>query len=81
MKMQFTTSAIVRLVKKQEITSKTGKPLTFVTLADKETYENQEFMLSRNLMPDKYVPGQDYRVVLNINGKYSDVELAPAPPK
>jgi hypothetical protein len=78
--MQFTTNAIMRLVKKTNITTKSGKPMTFVTLGDTGTFENQQFALNREANPASYTPGQDYRVALNYNDKYVDVELVPASP-
>jgi hypothetical protein len=60
---------------------KDGKKYTFATLADPETYENQTFMLGREQTLEFLIPKNRYRLVLEIEGKYSTATLIPVETK
>lgn len=66
----------MRLITVKTVT-KEGKTFSFVKLADKESFDNGDFMLSRKVDPTKLSENNDYNVILEIDGKYSTVELQP----
>jgi c-di-GMP-binding flagellar brake protein YcgR len=51
------------------------KKYTFATLADPETYENQTFMLSKDHSLLGLQARNQYRVALEVEGKYSTATL------
>ena len=56
---------------------KEGKKYTFVKLADQETYDSNEFMLHRDQMLDKLILKERYFVTLDIEGRFTSVQLDP----
>jgi hypothetical protein len=56
---------------------KEGKKYTFVKLADEATFDSNEFMLHREQMVDKLVPQARYSVTLDVEGKFTSVQLEP----
>lgn len=65
----------VRLVSMRNFQSQSGKDLTFVRIADTDTYENQEFMLSRKNKPADLVPGTDYEIAIDVDGRFTTIEF------
>jgi hypothetical protein len=50
----------------------------FIKLADKQTYESQEFMLDAELTkPETLELGNDYDATLMVDGRFSSVRLDP----
>lgn len=77
--MEFTTKNAdkMRLVRCRQFTSpKSNKLLTFVAVADKNTYESIELMLSNDVDVKTLVPGQDYKVIVTTDGRYWTATLA-----
>jgi hypothetical protein len=67
----------LRLLEVREIKTKNDSIMYIASMADKDTYENAEFVLSRNQDTVSLVKGHDYNVVLDW-GRYSSIELTPA---
>ena len=74
--MKFYPEASLRLVSNRTY-EKEGKAYTFVKLADKKTFDSNEFMLSRDQSPDLLTAGHDYKVHLEVDGRFSSVSLFP----
>ena len=67
----------VRLVNVRRFTSKAGKECCFLTIADPATYESMEFMPVRELDVSRIEVGKDYKALVHIDGRYSNVDLLP----
>lgn len=52
----------------------------FVKFADEATFESNEFMLPKEIDPATLVPQTRYKVVLDIDGKWTRPSLIPADP-
>ena len=64
------------LVKQRTIKSeKNGKEYVFVTMADPDSFENQDFMLSKDQDPKNLAARNRYRVALEIDGKFMTATL------
>ena len=67
---------VLRLVTMKQI-KKEDRMYTFVKLADAKTLDSNEFMLSSEQNADNLIVQKDYRVTLDIDGKFSSVTLLP----
>ena len=67
----------VRLVSIRKFTSKAGKDVTFLNIADPATYENGEFMPIRGMDVSTLEAGKDYKAVLHVDARYNNIELLP----
>lgn len=74
--MLLPVKTVLRLVSSRT-TEKEGKRYTFVKLADEQTFDSNEFMLHREQMPEKLVPQARYHVTLDIEGRFTSVQLDP----
>ena len=73
--MDFMYPKKVRLVKKRPVVSN-GKEFHFLTIADTETFENCDFVCSKDCDFDKLLAGKDYNAVLKVDGRYSNLHLS-----
>jgi len=67
----------LRLLSFRKGTSEKGHPYCMVKLADEKTFENATFSLNRDQSPDFLKEQAQYSVILEVDGKYSSVELVP----
>lgn len=67
----------VRLVCIKQFDSKNGNRLTFFNVADKQTFESCEFMAAKNFDLTSISEGQDYKLVVDVNGRYINASLLP----
>lgn len=67
----------VRLVNVRRFTSKAGNECCFLTIADPATYESLELMPVRGFDVKGLEVGKDYKALVHIVGRYSNVELLP----
>ena len=58
--------------------SKNGKNFAFIKIADPKTYDTVEIMASRDLNIDVLTEGDVYDALVDIDGRYSTVNLVPA---
>jgi hypothetical protein len=65
---------VLRLVSHRSIV-KEGKTYNFVKLADEETFDSNEFMLSADTRMDKLLNQTRYEVELSIDGRFTSVNL------
>ena len=75
MDLVFKNDQTVRLVRCRKFESKNGNLLTFVTVADKSTYESVELMVDKDFNVDALVPGSDYKAVVKTDGRYWTIRL------
>lgn len=74
--MKFIASnGSVRLVSMRSFKSKNGKDLTFCKVADTVTYDTCEFLLSRDCDVKNLVPGTDYSVEIDVDGRYVTINF------
>jgi hypothetical protein len=76
--MVLAVEKVLRLVSIKTITkAKDGeeKSYHFAKMADEETFDSVEFMLSRNQAVDLLIPKERYRVSLEIDGKFMSAHL------
>jgi len=72
----------MRLVSVRNIERDGGKTITFVKIADKKTFEGNDFILGRETAVKSLIAGNDYDVELTVDGKYNSVNLwEPLPEK
>jgi hypothetical protein len=67
----------LRLLSVRKGVSEKGNNYCFVKLADEATFESEEFMLNRDQSPDFLTVQQRYIATLNVEGRFSSVELVP----
>jgi len=67
---------LLRLVKIKSV-EKDAKHYTFVTLANEETFESNEFKLTNDHSLEKLEEQKRYWVTLEVEGKYTSVTLRP----
>jgi hypothetical protein len=79
--MKFLISDPVRVTAVKNITSKAGNSLTFVTFANKSTFEVLEckLTLGEGQTAAAVVEGRDYLATVEYDGTYGSVMLTPAP--
>lgn len=65
----------VRLVSVKEVTSKKGRPLVFLKLADTDTYDCGEFLASNDFNPTVFEVGCNYDIALEFDGRFCSVEM------
>ena len=58
--------------------SKNGKEFAFLKIADPKSYDTVELMASRDLNIDSLAEGSAYDALVDIDGRYSTVNLVPA---
>ena len=68
---------VLRLVNVRTMETQNGKSLSFVKLADEKTFDSNEFMLNREQSSAELIPQSRYKVILDIEGRYSSVTLQP----
>jgi hypothetical protein len=80
--MKFPINTAVRVTAKKEVTTEKGKSLTFVTFANKQTYEVLEtrLALSEGQTETSIMEGSDYTAVVDYDGTWGSVTLTPAVP-
>lgn len=75
--MTFYKNGLV-FVKERVVQREGKKDLTFVTLADPNTYESNDFLLN-DKSQSNFGQGDLLDVELEVEGRYSNVFLIPAP--
>ena len=77
--MKFVIPNDVRVTDKKFVTSKNGNELTFVTFANKVSYEVLEakLVLADGQLDADVEAGRDYRAVVDYDGTYGSVTLTP----
>lgn len=65
----------VRLVNARQFTSKAGQDLTFLKIADVATFDSEEFLAPKGFDFNEFPVGQDYDLILDINGNYKNITL------
>lgn len=73
--MVFKSDSVFRLVNVRNVVSKKGNNLSFVTIANTQTFENADFILDFGLDPSVLVVGSDYYVTINTDGRFTTVSL------
>ena len=58
--------------------SKNGKNFAFIKIADPKSYDTVEIMASRDLNLDMLTEGESYDALVDIDGRFSTVNLVPA---
>ncbi len=58
--------------------SKNGKNFAFIKIADPKSYDTVEIMASRDLNIDVLTEGDTYDALVDIDGRYSTVNLVPS---
>ncbi|MCL2077241.1 MAG: hypothetical protein FWH08_02415 [Oscillospiraceae bacterium] len=78
--MKFKVPETVRVTALKKITSKAGNELTFVTFANKSTFEVLEvkLTLAEGQNAAAIVEGRDYAAIVDFDGNYGSVTLTPA---
>lgn len=74
--MKFTKSDL-RLVSIRQFTSQKGKLLTFLKIADKETFDSVEVLAGSDFDPMKFHEGSDYDLELEYDGRFMTATLLP----
>ena len=72
----------VRLVSRKDIKTKAGNDMTFVTVADKTSFEVIELRLAPSVGQDlgEIVEGRDYYAEFDFDGQYGSVTLTAVKP-
>ena len=65
----------VRLVSARQFTSKAGKLLTFLKLADVETFDSEEFLAPQGFDFEQFPVGENYNMILDLSGNYKNITL------
>ena len=80
--MKFIIPNEVRLVDLKNIITKTGKEMTFATIANVVTYETLEtrLALATGQTMATIITGQNYKAVVEYDGTYGSVTLTPLAP-
>ena len=76
--MRFKNSNPVRLCNVRSFTSKSGRDLTFLTIADTVTYESLDVLPSSEQAAALTI-GDNYYATLLCDGRYNSVVLTPVP--
>ncbi len=58
--------------------SKNGKNFAFIKIADPKSYDTVEIMASRDLVLDSLVEGEHYDALVDIDGRFSTINLVAA---
>jgi hypothetical protein len=72
--MLLPVKTVLRLISVRTA-EKEGKKYTFVKLADEATFDSNDFMLHREQIPEKLEVQKRYNVTLDIEGKFTSVQL------
>lgn len=67
----------VRLVSVRSFTSQKGNQLTFLKVADKDTYDSAEFLADKDFDAMSVREGSDYDLVVDYDGRYMNASLLP----
>ncbi len=77
--MLFNCPVPVRLVNVRSFVSKKGNNVTFLTVADTNTFENVDFLPAEDVNLSSLEIGRNYTLNLNTNGRFTSASLVPLP--